>query len=250
MADNRAPLKPTVLDVMTNWLFADPVPGNKGRPNMRLKVLGNAVRITVATKVDEDQQKNHGKIEFRTDLETFSAAFAMLLRMAEGLDTGPGYAYDYWDDFVAGKKYDNPIKIASLVVGRDKENGKLYIAVISGDRSRPMIRFYFGPTKYHRIRRLDGTEITEAEISQHYAIGFAKPMASIIEQLMVHNFDPDAKNVSKPQQGGGGYNNNGGGNRNGGGGYNQPRNNGGYNGGGGSSSVKADASFDDDFGDF
>lgn len=224
----RTPLDPNIFDVMSNWLFADPVPGNQKRPNLRIKVLGNVPRITVKTNVDND--KNHGKIDFQTDLATFSAMIAKLIAMAEGTDTSDGYNFDYKDDFLAGKKLDKEIIISTAQIGRDQQTGRLYIAILSGDKSRPRIQFFFGPSRYHDIRRRDGSPLTPRELSEAYAIGFCKPAARLVEQLLITTFNPDARNVAKaPVPDGGGGFNQGGGNRGGGGYNNNQGGGGGYN---------------------
>lgn len=242
MSDNRKPIKLTVFDVMSNWIFASPVQGGTKRPNLRIKILGNVPRITVKTNVDGDKQ--FGKIDFQTDLPTFAAAMYKLKEMAEGRDTSDGYNFDYEDDFLAGKKLDNKIIISTLQIGRDANSGKLYIAVLSGDKSRPRIQFFFGPSKYHNIRRRDGSAITEKEMSEAYAIGFLKPACDLVYQYLIENFDEDAKNVPKMQGAPGGY---GGGNNNnrGGGNYNS----GGYNNQSRTPAPAADG-FDDDVPDF
>lgn len=238
MADNRKAPTLTVFDVMSNWLFAKPVNGSNKRPNLRIKVLGNVPRITVKTGVDGD--KDYGKIDFQTDLATFTVAMHKLQEMAEGRDQSEGYIFDYENDFLAGKKLDNKIVLSMLQIGRDKESGKLYIAVISGDKSRPRIQFFFGPSQYHNIRRKDGSALTEREMSDAYAIGFLKPACKLMMQYLESNFDPEAKNVPKPmgQQGGGNGGGYGGGNRQGG-------NSGGYQ-GGGNSGGGSSSSFDED----
>lgn len=215
----RAPLDPNILDVMSNWLFTDPVPGAAKRPNLRIKVLGNVPRITVKTNVEGD--KNNGKIDFQTDLATFSAFIAKALAMADGRDTSDGYNFDYKDDYIAGKKLDNEIIVSTLQLGRDSQTGRMYMAVLSGDKSRPRIQFWFGPSKYHDIRRRDGSPLSAKELSEAFAIGFLQPASRLVEHLLITSFNPDAKNVAKtmsPGQGGqGGYNNNRGGNNYGGG---------------------------------
>lgn len=245
----RAPIKLNIFDVMSNWIFAEPVPGSSRRPNLRVKILGNVPRITVKTNVEGD--KNHGKIDFNTDLPTFIAALHKLRQMATGADTSDGYNIDYEDDFLNGKKLDKKIIISSLQIGRH-EDGRLYIAVLSGDKSRPRIQFFFGPSKYHNIRRRDGSQLTPADLSNDYAIGWLEPASKLALQLLHDNFDENAKNVPKPMgqqggQGGGNYGGNRGGNYGGGGNYNGGQRNNNY-GGGQTSAPPADvASFDDEF---
>lgn len=242
---NRKPLPLTPFDVMSNWLFANPVQGSQKRPNLRIKVMGNVPRITVKTNVEGD--KNYGKIDFNTDLSTFSVAMHKLYEMATGADTSDGWNFDYEDDFLAGKKLDNKIIITTLQIGRDKDTGRLYIALLSGDKSRPRIQFFFGPSKFHNIRRRDGSAITEKEMSDAYAIGFLKPACKLVDQLMITLFDENAKNVANPNNAPGGGNNNGGG-----GGNNNYQQNRGGNGGGGNQQRQAAPAqdFEDDIPDF
>lgn len=216
-----AAFTPTILDVMSNWLFADPVPGSSKRPNFRIKVIKNVPRFTVKTNVEND--KNNGKIDFNCDLATMGAIVAIALDMAEGRDTGEGYNFDYNDDFLAGKKLDRPMTISSLQLGRDRETGRIYISVLSGDKSRPRIQFWFGPTKYHDIRNRDGSPLTPKKLSESFARGFLKPMSKLVEQLLITTFDPEAKNVAKAMGPGGAP---------GGNSYQGGRGGNGYNGGG------------------
>jgi hypothetical protein len=233
MSDNqRPPQKLTIFNVMSMWMYADPVMGATKRPNLRVGVFGNVPRISVRTNVEGD--RNNGKIDFNTDLATFAAAMSSLKKIAEGTAKEDCYNFDYIDDFVAGKKLDRPVVISTLQVGRDKETGRLYIAVLAPEsQNRPRIRFFFGPSKYHNIRLRDGSPLGAAEMSEAYAIGFLEPACQLVYTMLAgDHFDENAKNVAKmvvPGQGGGnsgGYNNNRGGN----GGYNNNR--GGGNGGG------------------
>lgn len=264
MSDNNRPApKLNVFSVMSNWLFADPVMGSNKRPNLRVGVYGNVPRVTVKTNVEGD--RNNGKIDFNTDLATFAAAMSKLRAIAEKKSEADCYNFDYIDDFVAGKKLDKPVIISTLQVGRDKESGRLYIAVLAPEgMNRPRIRFFFGPSKYHNIRHRDGSDVSAAEMSEAYAIGFLEPACQIVYNLMISEFNPDAKNVAKPfegggqggnRQGGGGFNNN---RQGGGGGYNNNRQ-GGYNNNGGQrqggynnnqSQAPASGGFDEEMPDF
>jgi len=243
---NRAPLDPNILDVMSNWLFTDPVAGASKRPNFRVKVLGNVPRISVKTNVENDKQ--FGKIDFQTDLATWGTIIALANDMAEGRDDSDGYNWDYKDDFLAGKKLDREMVLSTLQIGRDRESGRMYISVLSSDKSRPRIQFWFGPTKYHDIRHRDGSPLAPRKLSESFARGFLKPISELVSHLLISQFNPDAKNVAKagPQMGGGGgggYNNQGrGGNGGGGGNYGGGNN---YNRGGSNNNHSDAVDFDE-----
>lgn len=214
-----------IFSVMSNWMFADPVDGSNKRPSIRFGVYGNVPRITVKTNVQGDM--NHGKIDFNMDLATFAVGMAYLNDLAEnkpGVD--PELKLEYQDDFVAGKKLDRVMTISTWVIGKATD-GRIYMAVISSQQSRPRIRFFFGPTKYHNLKSGDGSPLSPEKMSQAYARGIGRSVEPMVLQLLTGQaFDPNAKNVANPanfngggggQQrqggGGGGYNNNGGGQR-------------------------------------
>lgn len=208
-----------VFSVMSNWMFADPVEGAQKRPSMRVGVFGNVPRITVKTNLPNDI--NHGKIDFNMDLATFAVGMAYLQDLVEGKDVPQEMKYEYQDDFVAGKKLDKIITLSTWVIGKATD-GRIYMAVISSQASRPRIRFFFGPTKYHNVKLGDGSQLGADKMSAAYARGFARSSEQLVYILLGGpSFDPNAKNVANPanfaggsgggQQGGGRPGGNGGG---------------------------------------
>lgn len=239
------------FSVMSTWLYAPPVQGSSKRPSIRFNVRGNVPTVVVKTGVDGDE--NHGKIDFRTDLATFAAALHYAKNLANNVPGTPTKrVFIYQDDFLAGKKMDKIVPLSKWEIGR-AQDGRVYMAVLSTKTSRPRIPFYFGPSKYHSIQNGDGSEITPTEMSEAYAIGFLVPAEAVVYNMMVSQFDENAKNVANPANFGGGNgggnrpnggNNNYSGNRGGnGGGYNSGGNGGGGSGGG--STQMADQGFDD-----
>jgi hypothetical protein len=237
MSQGNAPVQQlNPFSVMSTWLYADPVQGSSKRPQIRFNVRGNVPNIFVKTGVEGDE--NHGKIEFRTDLPTFAAAMHYAKCLVNNVpDTPTKRVFLYQDDFLAGKRMDKIIPISKFEIGR-AQDGRVYMTVLSTKSSRPRIPFFFGPSKYHTIQNGDGSEITAKEMSEAYAIGFLVPAEAIIYQLLVTQFDPNAKNVANPANFGGGNSGGGGGQRSGG--------NSNYNGGGGQrQSSPVNDSFDD-----
>lgn len=251
MPQGQAPVL-TPFSVMSLWLNADPVDGAKKKPSLRVGFFGNVPRITVKTNVDGDM--NHGKIDFNCDTATFAAAMSYLRDLAEGKDVPQERKFVYMNDYVAGKKLDRFMAISSLVIAREQTTGRIYIAVLSSQQSRPRIRFFFGPSKFHTITNGDGSPITPKEMSEAYAIGFLKPAEQVIYHMMVSNFDENAKNVANPNNMNGGAGPGG----NGGGGYQNRQNNGGGGGyqqkptygGGGGNGGGASSGFDSEMPEF
>lgn len=237
-----------IFSVMSNWMFADPVEGSQKRPSLRVGVFGNVPRITVKTNLQGDI--NHGKIDFNMDLATFAVGMAYLNDLVEGKEgIDNELKLEYQDDFVAGKKLDKIITLATWVIGKAAD-GRIYMAVISSQQSRPRIRFFFGPTKYHNLKKGDGSQLDAGKISQAYARGFARSSEPLVYSLLTGStFDPNAKNVANPANfGGGAGGGQGGGQQRQGGGAPRPQ----YNQGGGGGAPKAnfDGGFDDALPDF
>ncbi len=238
MADQRPPIKPNPLDVMSTWFFAEPVAGATKRPNFRAKVIGNVPRFVVKTNVPDD--RNNGRIDFNMDLPTFGAIMSRFQKLADGGDEP--FTFEYNDDFVGGKKLDKPVTVASVKGGRDRETGRIYIAVLG--YNRPKIQFFFGPSKFHAMKHGDGSEVSQAEVSNAYCASFVNMYSKLVAELLVSEFNEDGKNVAKAPtaQGGGGgqgYQNRGGGQQYGGG------NSGGGQPSGGGDSFKNADSFED-----
>lgn len=239
--NRQAPLPLNPFAVMSTWLYADPVEGATKRPNLRFDVIRNVPRITVRTNVPNDL--NYGRIEFNTDLATFAAAMAYGQRLAKGEDVPQEQRYVYQDDFVAGKRLDKVMTLSTLIIGREKESGRMYIAVISSQQQRPRIRFFFGPSKFHNILNGDGSPLSPKDMSSAYALGFLDAAYDLVKTLLVTGFDPEARNVANPaamQQ----QDQNRGGNNN----YQkQPQN---YSGSNNFSQPQSNSGFDDDIPDF
>jgi len=207
---NRPPIKPNSLDVMSTWMFAEPVASGNKRPNFRVKVIGNVPRFVVKTNVPED--RNNGRIDFNMDLPTFGAIMSRLQKLADGGDDS--FTFEYNDDFVGGKKLDKPVTVASVKGGRDRETGRIYIAVLG--YNRPKVQFFFGPSKFHAMKHGDGSDVSAAEVSNAYCAGFITMYSKVVAELLVSEFNEDAKNVAKAPgaQGGGGQGDGGGQNYN------------------------------------
>lgn len=232
------------FSVMSTWLYAQPVQGSNKRPSIRFNVRGNVPTVVVKTGVDGDE--NHGKIDFRTDLATFSAAIHYAKQLVNNVpDVPQKRIFVYQDDFLAGKKMDKVIPLSKWEIGR-AQDGRVYMTVLSTKSSRPRIPFFFGPSKYHTILNGDGSEITPKEMSEAYAIGFLVPAEAVVYNLMVSQFDENAKNVANPANFGGG--NGGGGQRQGGNNYGGQRQGGNNNYSGGGNQQSTPMS-DEGFGD-
>lgn len=193
---NRAPIKLTQFDVFSNWMYADaPVAGAQKPGTFRLKVLGNVPRFIVKTNVPDD--KDYGKIEFNTDVPTFMAVIKLIEDLAEGREEG-SFTLEYNDHvFMAGgQRSEKPVTKASIKIGKDKDSGRIYIAVLG--YNRPKIQFFFGPAKRHDMKGGDGSAIDPGFVSRTYARACAAAWSELAMGLLNQNFDKEAKNVAKP----------------------------------------------------
>jgi|TARA_B100002019_G_scaffold286201_1_gene296295 hypothetical protein len=206
---NRKPIPLTQFDVFSNWLYADaPVAGAQKPGNFRLKVIANVPRFIVKTNVPDD--KDNGRIEFQTDIPTFMAVIKLVEDLAEGREEG-SFTLEYNDHVfgAGGQRSEKPVTKASIKIGKDKESGRIYIAVLG--YNRPKIQFFFGPAKRHDLKGGDGSVLDAGFVSRTYARACVKSWSEMALKLLNDNFDKDAKNVAKPpappqgQGGGNGY---------------------------------------------
>ena len=255
MADQRQfpPKVYTQLDVLSNWLYAKPLTQGGKRPNLKITINGNVPRISCRPN-HPDYNANNGRIDFKTDLYTFSAILSSLRRLAEGKMTETSYRFTFRDNFVAGKKLSDRITLSYVEIGRTKD-GRVYMACCSTKEGAPKVPFIFGPAPMnHELLGPGGQPLEERVVSEAYAIAFVEAMLPLVMQLLTTLMDPEARNVAKapgaPGQGGGNRQGGGyGGQRNGGGGGNY-RGNGGGNYGGQQNTAPAATSDFDDFEDF
>lgn len=192
----RTPVPLTQFDVFSNWLYADaPIAGAQKPGNFRLKVLGNVPRFTVKTNVPDD--KDYGKIDFQTDVPTFMAVIKLIEDLAEGREEG-SFTLEYNDHVFTsgGQRSEKPVTKASIKIGKEKDSGRIYIAVLG--YNRPKIQFFFGPAKRHELKAGDGSALDIGFVSRVYARACAKSWSEIAVGLLNQNFDKDAKNVPKP----------------------------------------------------
>jgi hypothetical protein len=235
MAQQFNNVKMNALSEYKLRLLAPPQQGGQKPANLSVGVYKNNPRIVVRTNVPND--KDYGKITAALD----SFAFFTLMHVVERVANGPNDTKEILNNqstFVAGKKFDTPIVVSKIQVGKDKE-GVVFIAVTAKDR--PMIKFEFCQDEWHYLTHGDGTPWTKAEYSQIRALGWRDALKELVPFILISDYvEPEQRNNNGN---GGGNNGGGGGNRGGnnnGGGWNNNRNNGGGNAG------SDDGSSDDD----
>lgn len=231
MSFQPTPRAKTVLDDPKLKLTADALPGGEGRPSFLLYYTGNHPRIDVYTQMPND--KDNGKIRGTLDVVVLFSIGECLARLADTDDVGP-YTIENldhtWKDKVRSKE---PVLMTKTVMGKDKD-GRIYIALLSADSERPKVRFYFGLSYYHQLKR--GNEVlSDAEISKIVARAWSKAIMSLYSNVAAANYEHKDRNAGNK----GGDQNRGRGNSGG-----NQRGGWGNNSGGGSKSN--DNSFDDD----
>lgn len=180
----------------------------------------NNPRFVVYTGEEGDRANNYGKIEARLDTAVFYA-FLELVKNIAHKDTPNGHK-DKLDNenftWFGGKRSDGPVSVSELQVGKDKDTGEVWMAVVAKDR--PRVQFKFGPPPMHKNwTHGSGEAFSAGELSQIFAHGYVNLMEKIVAHLSVTEWvDPAIERAEKEAQkarggqgGGGGYNRGGGG---------------------------------------
>lgn len=234
----RPPRKLTILDDFRMRLVGPVAPGGERAATLSMTVKKNRPVIVVKTNIPGDKQ--FGQIAGEFDVVNFETFLHFLENAAEQIQPGQRAQCKISDfPFQQGGR-SKEMKLSSTVfVGREQD-GTVYIAVVSWDQSRAVIKFPVRPSQFHSWIGPDGQPFTEASISQIHAKSYARIVGRIISAVLHSEFEAPPP---RPQNGGGGggYGGGGGGGYGGGGGgqgggYQQ---NGG--GGGGQSNSNADA---------
>lgn len=207
---NPAQAAPNALSEFKLRLTAPPQQGSTKKAALSMGVWKNNPRLIVRTNVPND--KDYGKITAALNTFTFMALLHLLDKIADGPNDVKEVLNNN-SDFVAGRKYDAPITVSKVMLGKSKE-GVIWIAVTAKDR--PMIKFEFQSDEWHFLSHADGTNWTESESSVLYTHAWTNTARALVPLILKEEYMAPEFNDNRGGQQGGGGNNWGGGNRGGG----------------------------------
>lgn len=223
-------------------LLGEKQPEAKRRPTLGFSVHKNQPRIQVRTEVAGD--RDNGLIAANMDTPTFFAVIEMIKEVATNPAVEPDNRFSIRNighTFFGGKRSAEPELISTTIIARDKDTREVYLAVISANKSRPCIKFYFRPSEWHDLRDGTGQPADLAVMSNLYAKAYANWLEELIPAILVTEYV--APEPRPDGNGGGGNWNNNRGNQGGG---NGGGNSWGNRGGGNSAPSTPPADFNDD----
>lgn len=186
--NNGAPQRKQLpLDDQRMKLYGAVVSGATKRPVLTFgyvtrKFVANMASITVKTQVPNDANNGNIKAEIPMALMYSIRETAMDLLTLPGAQERIRGLYT---DFLAGKKMDQPVKYASLIVGKE-DDGRLYLALVS--RNRPSIKFHIAPDDFFREVTKDGQEMNTSEYYSQYARGYMNMIFGVYDNLTQSEF--------------------------------------------------------------
>ena len=187
----------TQAHVMNNWMYAPGANGNK-RANLKFDSYGGMPRVIVKTNVPDDQDNQYGKIEFICDAPTILSYIAAVKRYARGeYEPGHSQQFQYKSRFAGPKRFDEPVALALLVVGRTKD-GRVYTSVFSSNTKRPRIPFFFGPSPENHGMLVNNEYDARAE-SEAYAAGWAE-LADYLVTKGLDDLDQSSKALAMGEE--------------------------------------------------
>lgn len=209
--------------------------------SLSLRLKKNNPQIQVYTNVASDANNNYGRIDAALDSVVFNTWLAMIQDAATNPDFKKMPIRNSNYTFAGGKRSETPQVVSELIVGRD-EDGTVWTSVTA--RNRPMIRFEFVLSEWHRMLDETGAPAAKGVVSKLVALGFVNLCRDVMNHLQVTEWEEP-----QPKQGGNGggsWGNKGGnGGGNGGSWGNKGGNGGGSNSGGNGGSSGGDFSGDD-----
>jgi len=230
----RPPRKLTILDDFRMRLVGPVANGGERPVTLVCTVKKNRPVIVVKTNVPGDKQFGQIQAEWPDAM-----SFEMFLEELENADKieatkrTAGKISDF--PFQQGGRSKELKLAATAFVGREQD-GTVYIAVVSWDQSRPVVKIPVRPSQYMNWIGPDGQPLSAEAASLRFARAYARTVRGIMHQVLINEYEPPAP---RPQNGGGGGGYGGGG---GGGGYqNQNRGGGQQQSGGGGGGGNSDA---------
>jgi hypothetical protein len=177
-------------------LSCPPAQGATKPGTLKFSVVKNNPRIDVYTNVPND--RNNGNIRAAMDSPTFYALLNLLQKVIDG-PADQKYSIDNlnytWFD---GKRSEQPKVVSTTHVGRDKE-GRVFIAVTA--KERPYLKFVFLPSNFHAVKNIDGSPMSESELSTIYAQGYVDMLTELVANVLDTNYvEPEQRN-NKPGAG-------------------------------------------------
>lgn len=233
MAGQQAPQRKQLpFDDQRYKLYAAPVQGAAKRPTLTFgfvtrNFVANCASITVRTQVPND--KNNGVIKAEMPMPDLYGIMETIKEITS-LPGAQERSRRLYTDFLMGKKTDQPVPYANLIVGKE-DDGRVYIALVS--KNRPSIKFHVAPDDFIREVTRDGQEMNTVEYYAQYARGYFSMIKDVYAWCINSEFiawNPNSNNNNNNNGGGnnGGNNWNGGNNNNGGGGNNNGGGNSGW----------------------
>lgn len=191
------------------------------KPSLVLGSIANNPRFTVFTGIEADQHNNKGMIPGKIDAPVL---YMFCELVGQAAQAQPGWRRGIKN---FGQSRDNngrrgeKMHESTLTVGKD-DNGVVYIALLSQDRSRPNLQFFLDPHRRFQLMDEQGQPMSRNRTSALMAIVMKHVMGITVAKHLNANYTPP--DPSTWQNGGGNNYGNRGGN---GGGYQNNRGNGG-----------------------
>jgi hypothetical protein len=179
-------------------LYAPPLPGANQAPSLEPGYASNHPFLLVRTNFPND--KDYGRIKAGLDMPAFMETLGLIEKVVHTSDEC-SYTMENknkpWSREQGGRVKEAILE-TTTIVGRDKE-GRVFIAILHYDKSRPKVIFHFGSRMYHSITRRGG-EITAAEQSNSAALAWVHTLRQLMPVVASQHY---VNKTMDPSKGGG-----------------------------------------------
>lgn len=173
-----------VFDLDKLRLFAERLPEGTGRPAFMLHMVNGNLRFKVFTNCPTD--KNDGQIAVHMDLLTFSAFLVDLKDFIDEKIKTVRVSYNDYT-FFNRQRSENVVEMGMLIVEKDEDSGRYFIALVAKDR--PKIKFFFKSPIYHKFHGTDGTQVDKHDDSRKYLRAYYELLKDYVAPAMVKHSD-------------------------------------------------------------
>lgn len=182
MSDNeQKPAQRNILSEFKTRLIGRPVDGAKKAPTFAFTINDkNDVSIKAYSNIEGD--RGNGQISGRGDISVLFMITA-LVRAAVSCKGAFKRTVKHEDhSFIRGQRSERPMWQFDLDIVRDAGDADVRLVLRSYNRAD--LEFFFRPSDYHRIVDGEGRELSNAELSDGYALGWCEMVENLAADLL------------------------------------------------------------------
>lgn len=194
--DNRIK---TIMEDNNTKIWGLPAQEGGRSPSLQWYFSNNTSKIDVWANIDGVNKPIRANISAKRAYEYLAIIRSVIENKNKSYSLTLDHLENKWDNTKKAFGKDPKLEV-KMVTGRDAD-GRVFISILSWDKSKPIIPFYFGLDKFSKMSA-KGRELSDAEVSELMAKGFVDYISAILPLVAMNEYkakDKDKDNEDKPK---------------------------------------------------